>query len=154
MRNESTGPRRSTRDTVRAVALATSLFAVAPSLASAAQVVVRVDGVAVSGGTVFVSLCSGGLEPQDCSLAQKVEPVGPVVAARFADVSPGVYAAAAFQDITGSGTLDRSPRGLPREPYGLSREAGRTAAPRFDRAAFVIGADATVAVHLAMPGRP
>lgn len=39
---------------------------------------------------------------------------------RFSDVAPGRYAVQLFVDLNGNGTLDSSPRGIPREPVGFS----------------------------------
>ncbi|WP_131113849.1 DUF2141 domain-containing protein [Lichenihabitans psoromatis] len=138
----------------RLTAATVAVLAGGLSTAYAAEVVVRVEGVTPSQTRVYVSLCTGGLEPDDCGNAQVVGADSPTLQVRFANVPPGVYAVAAFQDLNGDGTLDRSPRGLPREPYGFSREAGRMTSPRFDRAAFTVERDVSVAVRLALPGRP
>ncbi len=52
-------------------------------------------------------------------------------------LTPGRYAVAAFHDTDGNGTLTLWPIGMPREPYGFSRDArGRMGPPGFDEAAF------------------
>lgn len=116
--------------------------------AAAADATVIVSGVLAGAGRVYVSLCSGGLDPASCAAGQTAEATGDSVAVRFPAVPDGVYAVAAFQDLNGNGRLDRSAHGLPLEPYGFSNGAGRTASPRFDRAAVTLQGSATVRVQL------
>jgi len=117
--------------------------------AAAASVTVLVEG-ASTGAPVLVSLCAGGLEPQNCPLGDTASARSGAVRFRF-DVAPGVYAAAAFQDLNGNGRLDRTPIGLPLEPYAFSNGVGRSAPPRFARAAFRVEGDTLVRVRLALP---
>ena len=119
--------------------------------AGAATVAVTVDGIAPGPSRVFVSLCASGLSPDDCQAGQAAAAAAPAMTFTFAAVDPGVYAVAAFQDLNGNGALDRSPRGLPLEPYGFSNNAGRSSIPRFERAAVQVERDIAVAVHL-VPG--
>ncbi len=123
-----------------------------PALACGAQAAtlsVNVDGVEGGRGNVYVSLCSGGLEPFNCMNGVSEPAAGPTLSVTIPDVEPGVYAVAAYQDLNGNGSLDRSRNGLPLEPYGFSNGAGRFAAPSFERAALRIGGDVRVSVHLA-----
>jgi uncharacterized protein (DUF2141 family) len=57
----------------------------------------------------------------------------------FDGLAPGRYAIAAFQDLNGNGSLDRTKLGLPLEPFGFSNDAGRSGRPSFASAAFVLG---------------
>lgn len=67
---------------------------------------------------------------------------GPVTAVTFSGLAPGRYAVAAFHDQDGDGALTLWPFGLPKEPYGFSRDArGRFGPPSFDSAAFDLTAD-------------
>ncbi len=148
----STAPfeRPSTTDALRVGvrACVAALLLSVPTLAGAATLRVAVRGVETGGGRVFVSLCSGGLEPQDCPIGMTAAATDALVTFTFPDVSPGVYAVAAFQDRNGNGVLDKSRNGLPLEPYGFSNGTGRPTVPRFERAAFQLGGDADVVVRL------
>lgn len=116
--------------------------------AQAATVVVAVDGIQAGQGRLFVNLCADGLDPQNCGDGQIAAVTGASALLTFRDVAPGLYAAAAFEDLNGNGTLDRSQNGLPLEPYGFSNNAGRRSTPRFEQAAVRITRDITVEVHL------
>lgn len=124
-------------------------LAAAPRGAQAATLTVVVRGIEPGGGRVFVSLCTGGLAPQDCPVGTVVQAAGNALSVSFPAVAPGTYAVAVFQDTNGDGVLDRTRNGLPLEPYGFSNASGRAATPRFDRAAFTLGGDGTVTVRLA-----
>jgi uncharacterized protein (DUF2141 family) len=56
---------------------------------------------------------------------------------RVEGLPPGEYAVRVFLDRNGNGTLDRSPRGVPTEPFGFSNDARRRlGVPRLKAAAF------------------
>lgn len=134
---------------VLAVAAAALLWAA--DGAGAATVAVTVDGIAPGPSRVFVSLCESSLAPDDCHVGQVAVAAAVAMTFTFEGLGSGVYAVAAFQDLNGDGTLDRSPHGLPLEPYGFSNNAGRSSAPRFERAAFRVDRDTALTVHL-VPG--
>jgi uncharacterized protein (DUF2141 family) len=68
----------------------------------------------------------------------------------FADVPAGTYAIAVFQDLNGNGRLDRTPLGLPLEPYGFSKDAGRLRRPSFPAASIEVREqDLRIGVRLA-----
>jgi uncharacterized protein (DUF2141 family) len=117
------------------------LLAVAAALslsgpAVAAGLTIEVDGVEPGAGRVFVALCTGSLAEEACRIGQSGPAAGPSLRFGFADVPPGTYAVAAFQDLDGDGRLGRTPLGLPTEPYGFSNGAGRRGRPDFAAAAF------------------
>jgi uncharacterized protein (DUF2141 family) len=69
----------------------------------------------------------------------------------FTQVPPGTYAIAVFQDINGNRRLDRTPLGLPLEPYGFSNGAGRLRRPTFAGASIqVTEQDLRIGVTLAV----
>ncbi|MGE8496658.1 MAG: DUF2141 domain-containing protein [Pseudomonas sp.] len=72
---------------------------------------------------------------------------------RLADVPPGRYAVQLFQDNSGNGQLDLSPRGIPLEPVGFSGNPslfGGKPAPR--DSAFEHGTtDTQISVRLQQP---
>jgi uncharacterized protein (DUF2141 family) len=55
------------------------------------------------------------------------------------DVAPARYAIAAYQDLDGSGSMERSKLGLPLEPYAFSNDAGRVRKPTFEAAEVTVG---------------
>ena len=126
---------------------------IAPSLA--ATVEITVSGVFPGDGLVLASLCTGGLDQAACQQGQRLPAEARVVTFVFPDVEPGRYAAVAFQDVEGSGTLRRSRMGRPLEPYGLSNGSGRLRQPTFEQAAVSVGADgARIAIKLDRFGSP
>lgn len=134
----------------RSLAASAALLLAGTAAARAATVTLLVEG-AGSDGTVLASLCAGGLEPADCPRGDAQPARGGTLRFVFRDVPPGLYAAAAFQDVNGDGRLDRAPVGLPLEPYGFSNGVGRTAPPRFERAAFPVEGDVVVRVRIEPP---
>jgi uncharacterized protein (DUF2141 family) len=139
-----------------ALLLALLPAAAIPASAYAATIEVEVDGAEPGAGPVLVALCQGGLSGNACSQGDSARAQGGEAHFVFRDVPPGVYAVAAFQDINRSGQLDRTPLGLPLEPYGLSGEAGRRARPDFRDAAFVLrepGVALRVRLARALPRR-
>ena len=124
--------------------------------AQAASVQVEVDGIEPGGGTVYVTLCRGGLDASACTTGQDAPGTAPVRRFLFEAVEPGTYAVAAFQDANGNRQLDRTRLGLPLEPYGLSGDAGRRARPDFAQAALPVrepGAAVRLRLARALPRR-
>lgn len=130
--------------------LAAAVLTMPFNAAAAADVTVSVAN-AKGRGLVFVSLCSNAFDPENCPWAQRARPVDGAAAIVFRGVPDGVYAAAAFEDEDGDGRLTRTPVGLPLEPYGFSNGVGKTAPPRFQKAAFSVAGDMTVRIVLSPP---
>lgn len=64
----------------------------------------------------------------------------------FSNLAPGAYAVSVYQDANGNGQLDRNLLGVPREPYGFSRDASALMGPpKFADAALEIKATDVVA---------
>ncbi|SEH48272.1 DUF2141 domain-containing protein [Magnetospirillum fulvum] len=62
-----------------------------------------------------------------------------IVVVSLANLPPGRYAVALYQDRNGNDRLDKTMFGLPTEPYGFSNDASAPLGPPdFDQAAFVI----------------
>ncbi|HWF01829.1 MAG TPA: DUF2141 domain-containing protein [Caulobacteraceae bacterium] len=112
--------------------------------AFAADVAIHVTGVAQATGHVRVELCTRRtFLTSDCPY-EGVAPatVGDTVV-EIAAVPPGTYAAQAFHDDTDAGHVHQNLLGIPRERIGFSNDAPlRLRGPRFDDAAFVVGAEA------------
>ena len=107
--------------------------------ATAGEVSVTVTGAIPNGTRVFVALCANSLEPNSCHIGDSQFAQSPNLEFTFKDVEPARYAILAFQDLAGTGTLERSKLGLPLEPFALSNNAGRTGKPSFEAAAVTIG---------------
>ena len=133
-------------------ATATASFLLASALnAPAATLYVDASGVQPGTGTVFASLCVGGLEEQACTFGQTSPARAETLRFTFTEVPPGTYAVAVFQDLNGNRRLDRTPLGLPLEPYGFSNDAGRLRRPTFAGASIrITDRDLQVSVRLAV----
>ena len=107
--------------------------------ASAGEVSVTVSGAIPNGTRVFVALCSNNLEPSSCHIGDSKFAQNSTLKFAFENVEPARYAILAFQDLAGTGTLERSKLGLPLEPFALSNNAGRTGKPSFEAAAVTVG---------------
>ena len=120
--------------------------ALLPAAAHAADVVVRIGGLAEPLGQVGCALFSSDQGfPLDSAGArvQWLAAEAQGVACRFADVPAGRYAVSIAHDLNGNRRVDRNVLGMPTEPWGVSNDARPTLrAPRFDEAAFTVGADA------------
>jgi len=107
--------------------------------AAAGSLSVTVSGAVPNGAAVAVTICTNGLDAMSCTKGQTKPATTSSLRFSFDDIAPGRYAVAAYQDLNGSGTLERSRLGLPLEPYALSNNAGRGRRPSFDDAAFTLG---------------
>lgn len=143
-------PDRSKRTTSRWHSLlARTFFALAvavPFSASAADVVVRITGLAEPLGQVGCSLFASATGfPMDGSGARVMwlpaDAKG--VVCRYADVPEGRYAVSVAHDLNRNQRVDTNFIGLPTEQWGVSNNARPSLrAPRFDEAVFKIGPDA------------
>lgn len=117
--------------------------------ASAATLYVDASGVQIGAGTVFAGVCVGGLDEQSCQFGKTSPARMAAIRFTFPELLPGTYAIAVFQDLNGNGRLDRTPLGLPLEPYGFSNDAGRLRRPTFAGASIQVGdQDLRIAVRL------
>jgi uncharacterized protein (DUF2141 family) len=127
------------------MAACAALMTPAPGLA--ADLVVRVSGVAEPLGQIGCSLFAGpeGFPlDSDKARVQWVPAEAQGVSCRFANVASGRYAVSLGHDRNVNRRVDTNLVGLPTEPWGVSRNPRPSLrAPRFDEAAFEIAADAT-----------
>jgi uncharacterized protein (DUF2141 family) len=107
--------------------------------ASAGDVSVVVSGIVPNGSQVYVALCSGALEPEACRSGERQTAAAATMRFVLRDVAPARYAIAAYQDLDGSGSMERSKLGLPLEPYAFSNDAGRVRKPTFEAAEVTVG---------------
>ncbi len=123
--------------------LALALCGLASGPARAADLTVEVAGAAAGGGSLSVGLfdaASAASFPKTPSAGQRVAVAASgATAVVFRDLPPGRYAVSAFHDQNGNQQLDRGLFGIPKEPYGFSRDArGAGGPPEFRDAAFEV----------------
>lgn len=131
-----------------------SRFAVSGALmcalsASAATVEVRVSGVSAK-GKVNVAVCDKERFLKQCAYSASAPAQAGETTVVVKDVPAGTWAVLAYQDENGNNELDRNFVGMPKEPYGFSRDArGKFGPPSFEDAAIEVGeAQATATVRL------
>jgi uncharacterized protein (DUF2141 family) len=131
-----------------------SRFAVCGALlcalnASAATVEVRVAGVTAR-GKVNVAVCDKARFLKQCAYSASAPAQAGETTVVVQDVPPGTWAVLAYQDENGNDQLDRNLIGIPKEPYGFSRDArGKFGPPSFEDAAIEVGdAPATAKLRL------
>ena len=115
------------------VALAALAHFAAATGASAATLVIQVQGVRSDRGVIYAGVCVTGFGEGDCPYRSREAAAVGTVELRIQNVEPGDYAIAVFQDLNGNGRIDR-PFFVPTEPYGFSNDAGRRGLPRFEAA--------------------
>ncbi len=130
----------------RLTTLGAAAFALlAPAFASAADLVVRIEGVRSADGDIRVAVhrrADGAVFPDSAGIVKAaMRPAAKAGDLVFAGLAPGKYAIAAFHDEDRDGDLDTNLLGIPTEGYGFSNEArGTFGPPGFDAAAFTIKA--------------
>jgi uncharacterized protein (DUF2141 family) len=131
--------------------VAALIFSAGP--ASAARIIVTIDGLHSAQGNVFVGLYASParfLQGNQSDAQKKVRAsTGPITVA-FDNLPPGTYAVGAFHDENGNDHLDTNFLGLPIEGYALSNGVRAVMAkPTFQQAAFTVGDQgAAVALHI------
>ena len=133
------------------LALAFALFIAGP--ASAARIIVTINGLHSAQGNIFVGLYSNPrefLNGNRCDRFIKVKASTAPVTVAFDNLQPGAYAVGAYHDENANDHLDTNFLGLPTEGYALSNGARAVLAkPEFQQAAFTVGAgDRPVALHI------
>ena len=121
------------------------------SAAQAARVTVTIDGIHSTDGVILVAL----FDSADTFLHKVVNGQSataqiPAITLVFENVQPGRYALSAFHDRNGNGKLDSGAFGIPKEPFGFSRDARAPfGPPSFDDAAFDVPAEGlALVIHL------
>ena len=121
--------------------------------ASAARIIVTIDGLKTAQGNVFVGLYASPakfLQGNQADAQRRVRAsTGPVTVA-FDNLPSGTYAVGAFHDENANDHLDTNFLGLPTEGYALSNGVRAVMAkPTFQQAAFTVGAgDKPVSLHI------
>ena len=133
-------------------AFAAALILIAGS-ASAARIIVTIDGLHSAQGSVFVGLYatpSKFLNGNQCDAMKKVRASTAPITVAFDNLIPGTYAVGAYHDENGNDHLDTNFLGLPIEGYALSNGVRVIMSkPSFQQAAFTLGnGDRPVALHI------
>ena len=121
--------------------------------ASAARIIVTIDGLKTAQGNVFVGLYASPakfLQGNQADAQRRVRAsTGPVTVA-FDNLPPGTYAVGAFHDENANDHLDTNFLGLPVEGYALSNGVRAVMSkPTFQQAAFTVSnGDKPVALHI------
>ena len=127
------------------------IFVTAP--ASAARIIVTIDGLKNAQGNVFVGLYatpSKFLNGNECDAQKKVRASTAPITVAFDNLPPGTYAVGAYHDENGNDHLDTNFLGLPVEGYALSNGVRVVMSkPTFQQAAFTLGTgDKPVGLHI------
>lgn len=117
--------------------------------AQAGTVEVRVAG-ATPKGAVKVAVCDKERFLKQCAYSASAPAQAGETTVLVKDIPAGTWAVLAYQDENGNGELDRNLIGIPKEPYGFSRDArSKFGPPGFEDAAFEVGeAQTTTNVRL------
>ena len=127
------------------------ILAAAP--ASAARIIVTVDGLHSNQGNIFVGLYASPakfLQGNQTDAQRRVRAsTGPITVV-FDNLPPGTYAVGAYHDENGNDHLDTNLVGLPVEGYALSNGVRAVMSkPTFQQAAFTVGTgDKPLALHI------
>jgi len=108
--------------------------------ARAGDLTVEVQGVKSTQGEVAVGLFDEGAAfPKQFTRGVRLPASKDTIVALFKDVKPGAYAISAYHDENDNKKLDRGLFGIPKEPYGFSRDArGEGGPPQFRDAQFEV----------------
>ena len=112
------------------------------TISTAGALEIKFDGITKDKGTVRVALFASEADfKADQPVAQQKAPAKKGgVTIRLEDVTPGRYCIASFQDLNNNEEIDTNFVGVPKEPYGFSRNArGRFGPPDFNDMAFDVG---------------
>jgi uncharacterized protein (DUF2141 family) len=121
--------------------------------ASAARIIVTIDGLHNAQGNVFIGLYASPTKFLDGNQTDAMKRVkaspGPITVT-FDNLPPGTYAVGAYHDENANDHLDTNLIGLPVEGYALSNGVRAVfSKPNFYEAAFTVGAgDKPVALHI------
>lgn len=113
---------------------------VASASTLAADLTVEVEGLRSHKGFVLAALFDKAENfPKTLAAGQRAPADKDVVELVFRDLKPGIYALSAYQDENDNRELDRGMFGIPKEPYGFSRNArGDKGPPEFRDARFEV----------------
>lgn len=123
--------------------MASAVVAVPARAADTATLVVHVDNVAPA-GVVRLGLYTEDSYPDDNATpvaSADVPATAGETVVTLKNVPAGTYAIEIYQDLNGNGKMDTGFLGLPKEPYGFSRDARPVLSkPDFNRVKFEVAA--------------
>lgn len=125
--------------------IATALL-LASQCATAGELVIEINDVKSSDGTVMVALfdAQNFLKRPVRATGARAQPGTTRVV--LADVPEGEYALAIYHDANENGKMDKNLIGIPTEDYAFSNNAlGKMGPPSFDSARFAVTAASTTA---------
>jgi uncharacterized protein (DUF2141 family) len=146
---------RSKRNILSSLAMAGMVSMAVPASAAendTATLIVRIENAAPE-GMMRLGLYSRALYPDDKATpiaSADVSATASETVITLHNVPTGTYAIEVYQDLNGNGKMDTGFLGLPREPYGFSRDARpHLSKPDFDRVKFdVIEGQNSQTLHL------
>ena len=121
--------------------------------ASAARIIVTIDGLKSAQGNIFVGLYASPakfLQGNQADAQKRVRASAGPITVTFDNLQPGTYAVGAFHDENANDHLDTNFLGLPTEGYALSNGVRPVMSkPTFQQAAFTVSnGDKPVALHI------
>lgn len=132
--------------TARTGAAAVAMVALAGT-AQAGTLTLDVTGVAAGKGPVVVALYDSGKDflrkpTRTLTIPTPAAANAGVTKLQLADLPPGDYAVALYQDLNNNGKMDTNLFGIPSEPTGISNNAvGKYGPPAYEDAHFTMPAD-------------
>jgi len=110
----------------------------------------RIQGIPNSDGVISASLCKRKNFTKKGCRTLRVPAQQGHVSVSFSGVAPGAYAVQVHHDQNDNGKMDFTFFGLPKEPYGFSRDAKPLLAPpKFDSASFEVSdGDISLVINL------
>jgi uncharacterized protein (DUF2141 family) len=127
------------------------LLSVATGAAVAADLAVKISGVAHERGKIRICLYNDptGFRHEEKSVYIIEQPAAPVtVTARFENLPAGRYALIAYHDENGDGALNRLLGMIPSEGYGVSNNPKVMGPPKFEEAAIQLDESMAVEIKL------
>lgn len=104
------------------------------------SVTVKITNIQSEKGTIYIAFYSENQDfpnPSDKSLNKSVKPINGSVELTIDDLPNGTYAIAVSQDINDNSKLDKNFLGIPKEPYGFSKNVHHSfSASTFDECKF------------------
>jgi uncharacterized protein (DUF2141 family) len=107
-------------------------------------------GIPSEEGIIAASLCTRKNFTKSGCRTERVAARQDRVSVTFDNVAPGTYAVQVHHDVNNNGKMDFTFFGLPKEPYGFSRDAKpMLAPPKFDAASFEVNdSDVSLVINL------
>jgi uncharacterized protein (DUF2141 family) len=124
----------------RPMLLSAAILAGFATQTHAADLTIRVDGVAPTSGQILLSLFDSSEDWMNAPAASRTLAINASGSATTSfEAADGTYAIALIHDANANGKMDTNALGLPKEAFGFSNGArARFGPPSFDRTSFVL----------------